>query len=31
MSCAHWLNIYCGIGMVAAREKVRVAHAIRGQ
>lgn len=29
MSCAHWLNIYCGIGMVAAREKVRVAHAIR--
>jgi hypothetical protein len=29
MSCAHWLNIYCGIGMVAARERVRVAHAIR--
>jgi len=29
MSCAHWLNVYCGIGMVAAREKVRVAHAIR--
>lgn len=29
-SCAHWLNIYCGIGMVAAREKLRVARAIRG-
>jgi Domain of unknown function (DUF222)/HNH endonuclease len=27
-NCAHWLNIYCGIGHVAAREKVRVAHAI---
>jgi hypothetical protein len=29
MSCAHWLNVFCGIGMVAAREKVRVARAIR--
>ena len=19
LSCAHWLNVYCGIGMVAAR------------
>ena len=27
-NCAHWLNVYCGIGIVAAREKVRVAHAI---
>ena len=27
-SCAHWLNWKCGIGLVAAREKVRVAHAI---
>lgn len=27
-SCAHWLNLRCGIGMVAAREKVRVAHAL---
>lgn len=27
-SCAHWLNIKCGIGMNAAREKVRVAHAL---
>jgi len=24
-SCAHWLNWKCGIGMTAAREKVRVA------
>ena len=24
-SCAHWLNFKCGIGMNAAREKVRVA------
>lgn len=28
-NCAHWLNVYCGIGILAAREKVRVAHAIR--
>ncbi len=27
-SCAHWLNFKCGIGMAAAREKVRVAHAL---
>jgi Domain of unknown function (DUF222)/HNH endonuclease len=27
-SCAHWLNFKCGIDMGAAREKVRVAHAI---
>ncbi len=28
-SCAHWLNFKCGIGMNAAREKVRVAHALK--
>ena len=28
-SCAHWLNWKCGIGMNAAREKVRVARALR--
>ena len=28
MSCAHWLNWKCGIGMNAAREKVRVARAL---
>jgi hypothetical protein len=27
-SCAHWLNWKCGIGLVAAREKLRVAHAL---
>ena len=27
-SCAHWLNLKCGIGMNAAREKVRVANAL---
>ena len=27
-SCAHWLNFRCGIGMHAAREKVRVANAL---
>ncbi|MBS3745341.1 MAG: DUF222 domain-containing protein, partial [Wenzhouxiangellaceae bacterium] len=27
-SCAHWLNWKCGIGLSAAREKVRVAHAL---
>jgi len=27
-SCAHWLNWKCGIAMVAAREKVRVAHCL---
>jgi hypothetical protein len=29
VSCAHWLNVFCGIGQVAAREKVRVARALR--
>jgi hypothetical protein len=28
-SCAHWLNWKCGIGLGAAREKVRVARALR--
>ncbi len=28
-SCAHWLNWKCGISMGAAREKVRVAHALK--
>jgi hypothetical protein len=28
LSCAHWLNWKCGIGLVAAREKVRVARAL---
>jgi hypothetical protein len=27
-SCAHWLNWECGIELGAAREKVRVAHAL---
>ncbi len=27
-SCAHWLNWKCGISLVAAREKVRVGHAL---
>ena len=27
-SCAHWLNWKCGIAMGAAREKVRIAHAL---
>ena len=27
-SCAHWLNFKCGIGMNAARERVRVARAL---
>ena len=29
-SCAQWLNWQCGIGEVAAREKVRVARALEG-
>lgn len=29
-TCAHWLNWQCGIGMNAAREKVRVARALQG-
>lgn len=28
-SCAHWLNWKCGIALGAAREKVRVAHALK--
>jgi len=28
MSCAHWLNWRCGLSLGAAREKVRVAHAL---
>jgi hypothetical protein len=27
-SCAHWLNLQCGLDLGAAREKVRVAHAL---
>ena len=27
-SCAHWLNWKCGVAIGAAREKVRVAHAL---
>jgi Domain of unknown function (DUF222)/HNH endonuclease len=27
-SCAHWLNYKCGLNLGAAREKVRVAHAL---
>ncbi|MFU8814663.1 MAG: DUF222 domain-containing protein [Pseudomonadales bacterium] len=27
-SCAHWLNVKCGLDLVTAREKVRVAHAL---
>ena len=27
-SCAHWLNSKCGLNLGAAREKVRVAHAL---
>lgn len=29
LSCAHWLSWRCGVGMVAAREQVRVARALR--
>jgi len=29
-SCAHWLNFKCGFGMNAARERLRVAHALAG-
>src|SRR5277367_2635273 len=29
-SCAHWLNFKCGLNWGAAREKVRVAHALKG-
>lgn len=27
-SCAHWLNFKCGLGMNAARERLRIAHAL---
>jgi hypothetical protein len=27
-SCAHWLNVHCGLDLVTAREKVRIAHAL---
>ena len=30
VSCAHWLNWRCGIGLNAAREKVLVARALGG-
>jgi Domain of unknown function (DUF222)/HNH endonuclease len=30
ISCAHWLNFKCGLNMGAARERVRVAHALPG-
>jgi hypothetical protein len=29
-SCAHWLNWKCGLDLGAAREKLRVAHALEG-
>ena len=29
ISCAHWLNWKCGIDLGTAREKVRVAHALK--
>jgi hypothetical protein len=29
-SCAHWLNFKCGVSLGAAREKLRVAHALPG-
>ena len=29
-SCAHWLSWRCGIGMLAAREKLRVARSLDG-
>jgi hypothetical protein len=29
-SCAHWLNFKCGLNLGAARERVRVAHALEG-
>ena len=28
LSCAHWLNIHCGISLGAGRERVRVARAL---
>ncbi|HEX5420871.1 MAG TPA: DUF222 domain-containing protein, partial [Gammaproteobacteria bacterium] len=29
-NCAQWLNLRCGLGMEAARERVRVARALQG-
>src|SRR5690348_13877237 len=29
LSCAHWLTWRCGLGLTAARERVRVARALR--
>lgn len=29
LSCAHWLNWKCGTALGAAREKIRVAHALK--
>src|SRR5690606_1139715 len=29
LSCAHWLNWKCGMALGAARERVRVAHALK--
>jgi len=29
LSCAHWLNWKCGLSLCAAREKLRVAHALK--
>ncbi|MFO1469030.1 MAG: DUF222 domain-containing protein [Steroidobacteraceae bacterium] len=28
VSCAHWLNFHCGLDLGAARERIRVAHAL---
>jgi hypothetical protein len=30
LSCAHWLNWKCGLGLGAAREKLRVARSLEG-
>lgn len=27
-SCAHWLGVFCGMNLGAARERIRVAHAL---
>ena len=29
LSCAHWLSYRCGMGLATARERVRVARALR--
>jgi hypothetical protein len=28
-SCAHWMNYHCSIGLTTARQKLRVAHALK--